>query len=119
MYKKVRSLRDTLFGQCWMGQHIETGRIVLIKQYDIPCVLAKTSLQGVPVSEDPKLELELHSEVTSLLVCIIHLVWQISKLRPHQQQHHPFIVEMLDITQDENNIYSVLEFCEQGCLPCS
>jgi len=93
-YAIGRSFRDTLYGRVRYGQHLQTTTPVVIKEYNKQCVLKQVTLSGCPVAENAKDEIRLHAAL--------------SRFR------HPHIVQIYDVQEDAEKLYTIMEYCGKG-----
>lgn len=94
-YTIRQQLRETLYGAVYLAHHDASGTPVIIKAFDRARVAQQLSRDGIPLVEDPKVEVILHSQLC----------------RAHK---HPYITQLYQVQEDEKQMYTVLEFCPHG-----
>jgi len=97
-YSLRRSIRDTLYGKVFLGKDNHTGNVIIIKQCGLWNVENHVSVLGCHVKEDVHEEIRLHGELSVDAVC------------------SPYVIKQLDVVQDDENIFIILEFVPGGEL---
>jgi len=88
----------TIYGSIRYGKDIVTGKWVVIKECLIEKVGIQRSVQGHAVPEDVNMEIELHGRLCQ------------------DANPCPYIVELLEVCQDKEYIYIILEYAPKGDL---
>eukprot|EP01084_Bolivina_argentea_P170937 296177_1 len=91
-YKKYRSHHDTLFGKLYSGVDVVTGQWVAIKESNKWFARNRLDLRNNPVSED-----------------LFHEI-KVMKYLMQQQDLPKTILKLLDVVEDQINIYLILEW---------
>jgi len=97
-WKKGRVLSKSLYGHVRYGKDTVTDRWVVIKECKIECVAKKRTTEDIEVAEDIYKEMELHGRLSE------------------ETPPCPYIIKLLDVCQDADYIYIVLEYAESGDL---
>jgi len=128
-YKKIRTLRETLFGKVRLCVDTKTNQRVAVKLSKKEMVHKKTTTGGKQVAENPLAELDFLRRIergpdghvtSSCLVSAVSTVAQRAiyaethKFKASQLVGSKYVLHLLGQCEDTEFFYTILEFCEKG-----
>ena len=110
-YLKIRKLRATLFGHVSLYKDTLTGDLVAVKLSSKELMIKRVTAKGKPVSENPLDEMRFMRKLNEPL----------NKNNIENDTHNilsgaKYVLRLLDECDDGSNIWTVLEFAQEGEL---
>jgi hypothetical protein len=97
-YKKGREILPCRFGSLKIGMDIETNEYVVIKECRLKCVEEFKDIFGNRTIENVWQEIQNHQKLSTEPNCC------------------EYIIKLLDVVEDSDNVYLVLEYAHRGDL---